>query len=324
MALIVKPDISKIWAASGSTAAPPDAKIASGWGYEMMPFEWENYLQNRTDTTLNHINQRGIAEWDAVTEYRAGRSYVTGSNGVVYTAVTTNTNINPTTDGGTNWVRAFPSTSGGGATGTWSINISGSAATLTTPRSIEMTGDVTWTIPAFNGSSNVTSVATLANTGVLPGQYNNSGTHNKPFIVDAKGRITGVGSNVAITPLWSNILLKPTTVGDYGITDAVVKDSDTGSAQLPSGTTAERSSNGAGKIRFNTTVGRPEINNGSSWGSLGGATGGGADAAFYLNDQSVNNNFLIPSGQNAGTFGPVTIADGVVVSISDGSVWTII
>lgn len=324
MALIVKPDISKIWAASGSTAAPPDAKIASGWGYEMMPFEWENYLQNRTDTTLNHINQRGIAEWDAVTEYRAGRSYVTGSNGVVYVAVTTNTNINPTTDGGTNWVRAFPSTSGGGATGTWSINISGSAATLTTPRSIAMTGDVTWTIPAFNGSSNVTAVATLANTGVLPGQYNNSGTHNKPFIIDTKGRVTGVGSNVAITPLWNNILLKPTTVDGYGITDAVIKDSDTGSAQLPSGTTAERSSNGAGKIRFNTTVGRPEINNGSSWGSLGGATGGGADAAFYLNDQAINNNFLIPSGQNAGTFGPVTIANGVTVTVSDGCTWSIV
>lgn len=323
MALITKPDVSKIWAATGSTAAPPDAKISSGWSYEMMPFEWENYLQNRTDTMLNHVTQRGIAEWDAITEYQANRSYVTGSNGVVYVALTTNTNINPTADGGTNWNRAFPSITGGGATGTWGVSISGSAATLTTGRTIGMTGDVTWTSPSFNGGGNVTAAATLALTGVTPGVYNNLGGSVRPITVDGKGRITATGVPVTITPDWANIIGIPTTASGW-ITDVIIKDSDTGSAQLPAGTTAQRSSNGAGKLRFNTTVGRPEINNGSTWGSLGGATGGGADAVFYLNDQVVNNNFLLVAGQNAGTFGPISIADGVTVTISDGSTWSIV
>lgn len=325
MALITKPDVTKIWASTpGATAAPPDAKITSGWGLEMMPAEWENFLQNRNDLMLNHLSQRGIAEWDAVTEYQANRSYVTGSNGVVYLALTTQQNINPTTDSGTNWTRAFPAANGGGATGTWSISISGSAATLSTGRTISATGDVTWTTPAFNGSGNVTATATLANTGVAAGTYNNVPTALRPMTVDAKGRITSVGASIAITPDWSNILSKPTTASGFGITDVVVKDSDTGSAQLPAGTTAERSANGAGKVRFNTTVGRAEINSGTSWGSLGGASGGGADAVFYLNDQTVNNSYTIPAGQNAMSSGPITIADGVVVSISDGSVWTVL
>lgn len=324
MALITKPDISKIWAATGSTAAPPDVKIASGWSYEMMPFEWENFLQNRTDVTLNHISQRGIAEWDAITEYQANRSYVTGSNGIVYVALTTNTNINPTTDGGTNWVRAFPSSTGGGATGTWGISVSGSAATLTNARTIGITGDITWTSPAFDGSANVTSTATLANTGVAAGTYNNLAYQIRPMTIDAKGRVTSVGAALTISPFWANVTGKPTTVSGFGITDAVTKTSATGSAQIPTGTTAERDSPDAGNFRFNTSVGRAEIGNGTSWGSLGGATGGGANAAFYLNDQTITDNFLLVAGQNAGTFGPITILDGVTVTISDGSTWSIV
>ena len=324
MALINKPDISKIWAATGSTAAPPDAKIASGWGYEMMPFEWENYLQNRTDVTLSHINQRGIAEWDALTEYQAGRSYATGSNGVVYSALTTNTNINPTSDGGTNWVRAFPGVTGGGATGTWGVSISGSAATLTTGRVISTDGDVSITFPAFDGSSNITATAVLENTGVTAGTYNGVATQVRPFVVDAKGRIGAVGAGVTITPAWASVTSKPTTISGYGITDAVSKDSSTGGAYIPSGLTSQRGTAVVGKFRFNTTVGRGEIYNGTNWGSLGGATGGGADAVFYLNDQVVNNNFLLVAGQNAGTFGPISIADGVTVTISDGCTWSIV
>lgn len=50
----------------------------------------------------------------------------------------------------------------------------------------------------------------------------------------------------------------------------VAKDSNTGSAQLPAGTTAQRSPNGAGKLRYNTELSRPEVNNGTTWDLLGG------------------------------------------------------
>ena len=56
----------------------------------------------------------------------------------------------------------------------------------------------------------------------------------------------------------------------------------------------------------------------------GGATGGGSDSIFMLNGTTVTTNYSIPVGQNAGTFGPISIATGVVVTIPTGSTWTII
>lgn len=53
-------------------------------------------------------------------------------------------------------------------------------------------------------------------------------------------------------------------------------------------------------------------------------TGGGTDQVFYLNDQTVNANYTVPVGQNAMTAGPITIANGVEVTISNGSEWTIV
>ncbi|MGV8917848.1 MAG: hypothetical protein ACOH2R_08620 [Pseudomonas sp.] len=105
---------------------------------------------------------------------------------------------------------------------------------------------------------------------------------------------------------------------------AVPQDSASGAAQVPTGTTAQRPANGAGKLRFNTDLARPEVNDGAKWGSLGGATGGGNDAVFYLADQVINNDFTIPTGQNAMTPGPVTIATGKTVTVSTGSTWSIV
>jgi len=56
----------------------------------------------------------------------------------------------------------------------------------------------------------------------------------------------------------------------------------------------------------------------------GGATGGGADQIFYENGQTVNTNYTITTNNNAGTFGPVSVATGVTVTVPTGSVWSIV
>lgn len=53
-------------------------------------------------------------------------------------------------------------------------------------------------------------------------------------------------------------------------------------------------------------------------------TGGGLDKVFYLNEQRVRTNYDIPENYNAGSFGTVTINDGVDVSIPATSTWTIV
>jgi hypothetical protein len=55
-----------------------------------------------------------------------------------------------------------------------------------------------------------------------------------------------------------------------------------------------------------------------------GATGGGTDRVFYENDQIVTTAYTITSGKNAMTAGPITINDGIAVTIPDGSTWTVV
>ena len=99
-----------------------------------------------------------------------------------------------------------------------------------------------------------------------------------------------------------------------------------GAIDVPSGTTAQRpASANSGYFRYNTTTMKFEGYSGSAWGSIGGgATGSGNDAVFWENAQTVTTNYTITAGKNAGTFGPVTVADGVVVTVPVGSVWTIV
>jgi hypothetical protein len=59
-------------------------------------------------------------------------------------------------------------------------------------------------------------------------------------------------------------------------------------------------------------------------GGGGGAAGGGSDQIFFENDQTVTVNYTIPTGKNAGTFGPVSINGGITVTVPTGSVWTVV
>ena len=59
-------------------------------------------------------------------------------------------------------------------------------------------------------------------------------------------------------------------------------------------------------------------------GGGGGAAGTGANQIFFQNDLNVTASYTIPTGKNAGTFGPVTINSGVTVTVPSGSVWTVV
>lgn len=95
------------------------------------------------------------------------------------------------------------------------------ATTQSITTAISLIGDATG-----SGTTGSDITLTLANTGVSAGTFNNSTTQITPFTVDAKGRLTATGTPVTITPAWTSITGKPTTLGGYGITDAQPLDGD--------------------------------------------------------------------------------------------------
>lgn len=108
MPLFTKPQFNNVWASTGAKLTPDVAKISQGWVVEIPPHEFDNWMQNRQDALLAHLNQLGIPQWDSTVEYQAGKSYVQGTTtGVVYKALTTHSNVNPETDIQNNWMVAF-------------------------------------------------------------------------------------------------------------------------------------------------------------------------------------------------------------------------
>lgn len=61
-----------------------------------------------------------------------------------------------------------------------------------------------------------------------------------------------------------------------------------------------------------------------SWGVAGGASGGGTNQVFWENDQTITTSYAITNGKNAGSFGPITINSGVVVTIGSGETWSVV
>jgi len=104
-----KPNLTRVWAgtAPGGNVVDPDTvtvgKFAAGWQAEVPPFEYFNFIQKQITEGLAHINEQGIAVWDNVTTYPVG-GLAKGSDGNVYKAITSQSDNDPVSDGGTNWV----------------------------------------------------------------------------------------------------------------------------------------------------------------------------------------------------------------------------
>lgn len=82
--MTTKPAIEPIWGdTSPLLTAPSSAKIHSGWAVEKPPVEYMNWLQNRFNEFLAHVNERGIPQWDSLTTYLEG-ALVFGSDFAIY------------------------------------------------------------------------------------------------------------------------------------------------------------------------------------------------------------------------------------------------
>jgi hypothetical protein len=153
-------------------------------------------------------------------------------------------------------------------------NTTGSAATLTTGRTIAITGDLTYTSGSFNGSANVTGTGTLANSGVTAGTYTK-------VTVDAKGRVT-VGASLIASDVPT---LNQNTTGTAAIsTAATVTTSATASAfKVPFANTTASTTGNYGLLQDSTaTFTYNPSTNTLVAGTFSGALSGNATTATTL------------------------------------------
>jgi hypothetical protein len=96
----------------------------------------------------------------------------------------------------------------------------------------------------------------------------------------------------------------------------------TGQVKLPAGTIAQRSASPAdGMIRYNTELDSFEGYVDGDWGGIGGAQAGGA---IITNKDVASVNYTIPSGTNGLSVGPVSVANGVTITVTSGQRWVVL
>lgn len=101
----------------------------------------------------------------------------------------------------------------------------------------------------------------------------------------------------------------------------VARTSATGSAVMPTGTTAQRDvSPVMGYLRYNSTLTAFEGYSGSVWSAIagGGATGAGGDTVFVENSRIVTTSYTLSTGKSASMVGPVTVNTGITLTIPTG------
>jgi len=179
---------------------------------------------------------------------------------------------------------------------------------------------------------------TLADSAVQPGDNVSTLTNDAGYLTsftetnDLTAAVTWANvpdANItqsSVTQHQAALSITESQISDLGT--YVTKTSATGSAEVPSGTTAQRDGTpAAGYLRFNTTDSSFEGYDGSAWGAIGGgggASGGGSDAIFYENGQTITTNYTITSNTNAMSTGPLTVNSGVSVTVPSGSRWVVL
>lgn len=216
---------------------------------------------------------------------------------------------------------------------TFNQNTTGSAATLTTGRTISITGDLAYTSPSFDGSANVTAAGTLATVNANVGSFTNAS-----ITVNGKGLITAASSGTA--PVTSVTGTSP-VVSSGGTTPAISLASGYGDTQNPYASktanfflAAPNGTAGVPTFRAIVAADVPTLNQNTTGtasnvtGTVAIANGGTgqttAGAAFNaLSPITSTGDLIIGNGVNSATRLPIGANNFVLTSNGTTAVWAV-
>jgi hypothetical protein len=96
----------------------------------------------------------------------------------------------------------------------------------------------------------------------------------------------------------------------------------TGQVKLPAGSSAQRSGSPVnGMIRYNADLNSFEGYADGAWGGIGGAQAGGA---INTNKDIAGVDYTISAGENGLSVGPITVSNGITITVTAGQRWVIL
>lgn len=206
--------------------------------------------------------------------------------------------------------------------------IADAAYKLNSARSISATGDATWSA-SFDGTTDTTGILTLTATGVTEGNY---GTDiNVPSLtLDAKGRVV-TAVNTAIresSTAQTGVVQLNDTTNSTSITQAATANAvktvndlattanQTANAAIPS--SQKGVANGVPTLGANGYIPDSQIRVPAQF------LGNQAVMPIVYNAKEITADVTIPGNTNAMSAGPLSVADGVTVTIETDATWTIV
>jgi hypothetical protein len=169
-------------------------------------------------------------------------------------------------------------------------------------------------------SANVTTVAGIsANVTAVAADATDIGT-----VATNIASVNTTATNIAnVNTVATNIANVNAVAAEIpNLATKVNKTSDTGSAVIPSGTTAQRDGSPTnGYFRYNSSVNSFEGYVNGAWGGVGGAQAGGV---IFENSLTISSNYTLTTSKNGLSVGPITINSGVSVTVPSGQRWVIL
>jgi hypothetical protein len=184
---------------------------------------------------------------------------------------------------------------------------------------------------SFNPSTGTLSATAFSGNGAgLTGVVSTSGAYADPTWITSLSAAKLIGT--VADPAWitsiSAAKITGTISGDRGVTSGSTTTSFVGyngttklDGRFYGGTTTP---DGTTRLNYSGHLYATKLFGDGSGLTNVGATGGSTEGIFWENGRTVTTNYTVTAGKNAGTFGPITVNNDVVVTVPSNSVWTIV